>query len=72
MSNGGDNGDGEGGGTKDTASCAMTGERGMTMVCVCCCVYGETTKNKVGRKKGLAIWHGKNGFIKALTLGWSS
>jgi hypothetical protein len=43
--NGSDNRDG----TKDTAACATTGERGMMVVmgyglCVCFGVYGETTK----------------------------
>jgi hypothetical protein len=36
---------------KDTAACAITGERGMIVaighdLCVCFCVCGETTKNK--------------------------
>jgi hypothetical protein len=39
------------------ASCAMTGERGVMVamahgLCVCFFVCGETTKNKVGPKKG--------------------
>jgi hypothetical protein len=39
------------GGAKDTAACAMTGERGVMVAMghglyVCFCVCGETTKNK--------------------------
>ncbi len=51
MSDGGDNGNGEGGGTKDTASLATTlgegddGVHGPWFVCFCVC--GEITKNKV-------------------------
>jgi hypothetical protein len=51
------NGNGERGGTKDTASRATTGKRGMMVamshgLCAFFCVCGETTKNKVGPKKG--------------------
>ncbi len=47
MFDGGGNGDG----TKDTAACITTGERGMMMtrdhgLYVCLGVCGETTKNK--------------------------
>jgi hypothetical protein len=47
---GGNNGNGDGDGTKDMAACATTGERGMMVatghgLCVCFCVWRETTKN---------------------------
>ncbi len=56
VSNGGDNGNGEGGGTKDMAAHTLPGERGMMVamghgLCVSFCVCGGTTKNKVGPKK---------------------
>jgi hypothetical protein len=45
------NGSNDGGGAKDTAVCATTGERGMMVamghgMCVCFGVCGDTTKNK--------------------------
>jgi hypothetical protein len=49
---GGDNGDGDGDGMRDMATCATTtGERGMMVamghgLCACFCVSGETTKNE--------------------------
>ncbi len=61
MSNGGDNGDGDGDNAKDMAAHATTGERGIMVVmghslCVSFCVSGETMKNKVGPKKVNASW----------------
>ncbi len=55
-SNGGNNGNGEGGNTKDMAAHTMPGEGGMMVamghgLCVSFCVCGETTKNEVGPKK---------------------
>jgi hypothetical protein len=57
ASNGSNNGDGDEDCAKDMAACATTGERGVMVVmghglCVSFCVCGETTKNKVGPKKG--------------------
>ncbi len=48
---GNDYGNGDGDGAKDTAACATTAERGMTVAMghdlfVCLCVCGETKKNK--------------------------
>jgi hypothetical protein len=56
ASAGSNNGNGEGDGTKDMAAHPTTGERGMMVamghgLCESFCVYGETTKNKVGPKK---------------------
>ncbi len=52
---GGDNGDGDGEGVKDMATCTTTGERGIMVamghsLCVCFCVSGEITKNKEERQ----------------------
>ncbi len=54
----GDNGDG----AKDTATCAMIGERGMMVamghgLCVCFGVCGETTKNKEESKNMNMPYH---------------
>jgi hypothetical protein len=48
---GDDCGNGDGDGTRDMATCAPFGERGIMVAmghgfCVCFCVIGETTKNK--------------------------
>jgi hypothetical protein len=56
VSDGSDNGNGDGEGAKDMAAHATTGERGMMVamghgLCVSFCVCGETTKNNVGPKK---------------------
>jgi hypothetical protein len=61
ASNGSDNDNGEGDGTKDMAAHTTPGERGMMVamghgLCVSLCVCGETTKNTVGPKNINAPW----------------
>jgi hypothetical protein len=51
--NNGNNGNGDGDGAKDTAACAMTGERGVMVamghgLCVSFCVFGEAIKIRLG------------------------
>jgi hypothetical protein len=56
VSNGSNNGNGDVDSTKDMATCAMTGERGVMVACVCFCVCGETTKIRLDQKKVNASW----------------
>ncbi len=51
----------DGNGTKDTAACAATGERGMMVamghgLCVSFCVCGEAMKIRLDLKKVMASW----------------